>query len=128
MLSRQAAYAAPLALSVLACAVVLVLVWRRRHASSAIQAFAYSVLGQVLWGAGYLGELWAPTLQGKVLWDMLQVLPSYLVALEAFRFAIAYTGSMLLDTRRALLALWALPLVHMLVIYTSPLHHVVYHD
>ena len=44
MLAHQAAYSLPVALSVLACAVVLVLVWRRRHATGAVKAFAHSVL------------------------------------------------------------------------------------
>jgi NO-binding membrane sensor protein with MHYT domain len=128
MTGLQAAYAAPLVLSVLACTVVLLLVWQRRRASIAVRAFAWAVLGQVLWGAGYLGELFATTLSGKQLWDMLQVLPSYLVGLEVFRFALAYTGSRLLEGRWALVALWTLPAIHLLVIYTSPLHHAAYYD
>jgi PAS domain S-box-containing protein len=128
MTGRQAAYAAPLMLSVLTCAVVLVLVWRRRHVSSAVRAFANSVLGQVAWGAGYVGELFAPTLAGKQAWDMLQVFPAYLVGLEAFRFALAYTGSKLLESKRAVAAVWALPALHMLVVYTNPLQGIVYYD
>ena len=59
MTGKQVAYATPLALSVLACAIVLTLVWRRRRASAAVQAFVGSVAGQVAWGTGYLGELWS---------------------------------------------------------------------
>src|SRR5882672_2057388 len=92
MTGQQVAYATPIALSVLACTVVLVLVWRRRRGSLAALHYSWVMVGEVLWGAGYLGELMATTLSGKVFWDAFQVLPSYIVGLEALRFALEYSG------------------------------------
>jgi PAS domain S-box-containing protein len=128
MSSRQLAYAAPLALSVLICAIVFVLVWRRRGRSSAVRAFARCVLGQVLWGCGYLVELATPTLEGKIAADILQVFPAYLAGLETFRFADLYTEARLVTSRRGLLGLWALPGLHLAFAYTTPFHEVLYHD
>ncbi len=128
MTGRQLAYAVPIALSVLACAVALLLVWRRRSASPSVTLYAVVLTGEVVWCLGYLFELLAPTLAGKVFWDKAQVLPTYLTALEAFRFALRYTGSRALASRGSHLLLWALPLVHLGFVFTSHLHDVVYSD
>jgi signal transduction histidine kinase/CheY-like chemotaxis protein len=128
MTARQVAYAMPIALSVLACAVVLVLVWRRRHGSAAARHYSWVMVGEVLWGAGYFGELLSPSLGGKVFWDSFQVLPSYIVGLEALRFGLEYSGKQTLRGLPRLAALWAIPAVHVAFVYTSPLHHVLYAD
>jgi two-component system cell cycle sensor histidine kinase/response regulator CckA len=128
MTGRQIAYATPIALSVLACVLVLVLVWRRRAGSAAARHYSWVMVGEVLWGAGYLGELLASSLGGKTFWDAFQVLPTYVVALEALRFACEYSGRQPLRGLPRLAALWAIPVVHVAFVYTSPLHHVLYAD
>jgi PAS domain S-box-containing protein len=128
MTGRQVAYAVPVALSVLACAVALFLVWRRRAASRSVALYAVVLLGEVVWCLGYLLELCSPGLEAKLFWDKVQVLPAYVAALEGFRFALRYTGSRALTSARGHLALWALPLVHLALVYTSSLHGVVYAD
>jgi PAS domain S-box-containing protein len=128
MTGRQVAYAVPIALSVLACAVALLLVWRRRSASPSVKLYAVVLAGEVVWCLGYLFELCAPTLEGKLFWDKVQVLPTYVTALEAFRFALRYTGSRALSSRRSHLLLWALPIVHLGFVFTSHRNGVVYAD
>jgi len=124
----QVAYAAPIALSVLACAVVLVLVWRRREGNVAARHYSWVMVGEVLWGAGYFAELSTPSLGSKVFWDAFQVFPSYLVCIEALRFAFEYAGKRSLRGASRVAALWAIPVVHTAFVYTSPLHHVLYGD
>ena len=86
------------------------------------------MVGEVLWGVGYFAELVSPTLSGKTFWDAFQVLPTYLVGLEALRFGLEYTGKPSLRTPPRVAALWAIPAVHTAFVYTSPLHHVLYAD
>ena len=128
MNARQVASATPIALSVLACAVVLFLVWRRRKGSAAAQHYAWVMVGEVWWGVGYFAELTSPSLQGKVFWDACQVLPAYIVGLEALRFVHEYIGRQTLRSRARLAALWAIPVVHVAFVYTTPFHHVLYAD
>ena len=125
---RQVASATPIALSVLACAIVLALVWRRRAGSAAARHYSWVMVGEVLWGVGYFAELVSSSLAGKTFWDAFQVLPAYLVGLEALRFGLEYTGKQSLRTLPRQAALWAIPAVHTAFVYTSPLHHVLYAD
>jgi signal transduction histidine kinase/ActR/RegA family two-component response regulator len=113
---------------VLACAIVLALVWRRRAGSAAARHYSWVMVGEVLWGGGYFAELVSSSLSGKTFWDAFQVLPTYMVGLESLRFALEYTGKPTLRTRPRQAALWAIPLVHTAFVYTSPLHHVLYAD
>jgi signal transduction histidine kinase/ActR/RegA family two-component response regulator len=124
----QIAYAVPIALSVLACALVLALVWRRRAGSLAATHYSWVMVGEVSWSAGYFAEVVSPGLDAKIFWDAFQVLPAYLVGLEALRFALAYTGRKALRERGKLLAFWTIPAVHTAFVYTSPLHHALYAD
>ncbi len=112
----------------MACAVVLALVWRRRAGSVAARHYSWVMVGEVLWGAGYFAELVSTSLAGKTFWDAFQVLPAYMVGLEALRFALEYAGKQTLRTLPRLAALWAIPAVHTAFVYTSPLHHVLYAD
>jgi signal transduction histidine kinase/ActR/RegA family two-component response regulator len=128
MNGRQVAYATPIALSVLACAVVLVLVWRRRQGSAAARHYSWVMVGELLWSIGYLAELLAPTLAGKTFWDAFQILPGYVAGLEGLRFACELSGRPSLRGWPRLAALWAIPAVHVAFVYTSPLHHVLYAD
>ncbi|HEX2871813.1 MAG TPA: histidine kinase N-terminal 7TM domain-containing protein [Polyangiaceae bacterium] len=128
MTARQVASATPIALSVLSCAVVLFLVWQRRKGSAAARHYAWVMVGEVWWGAGYFAELTSSTLQWKVFWDAFQVLPAYIVCLEALRFVYEYIGQQTLRSRARLAALWAIPVVHLAFVYTTPLHHVLYGD
>jgi two-component system, cell cycle sensor histidine kinase and response regulator CckA len=127
MTGRQVAYATPIGLSVVACLIVTLLVWRKRRGSAAAQHYSWVMVGETLWGVGYLAEVLTPSLGGKLFWDVFQVLPAYLTSLEAFRFALAYTGKQPLS-RGGVAALWAIPAVHLAFVYTSAFHEVVYSD
>ena len=102
MTGRQVAYAVPVALSVLACAVAFSLVWRRRAASPSVGLYAVVLGGEVVWCFGYLLEIVSPSLGAKLFWDKVQLLPAYVTSLEAFRFALRLAG--VRDARRAKLA------------------------
>ena len=65
---------APYELSLLLIVLCLVLAWPRRHLVGA--RFLLAALGcEFAYGIGYIGEILAPTLEGKIFWDNCQWMP-----------------------------------------------------
>ncbi len=69
---------------------VLVYTWSRRRAQGAI-AFAWYVMGQVLWIAGFIFELVSADIAGKIFWDELQWFAGLLVVVALPVFMVEYT-------------------------------------
>jgi PAS domain S-box-containing protein len=69
---------------------VLVYTWSRRTAQGAI-AFAWYVLGQVLWIAGFIFELVSADIGGKVFWDEFQWFAGFVVVVALPVFMVEYT-------------------------------------
>lgn len=80
---------APYELSLLVTVACLVVVWQRRRFPGAHMLLG-ALLCEVGYIVGYIGELLATTLPGKILWDNLQWLPSLLGALFLSLFARQY--------------------------------------
>ena len=69
---------------------VLVYTWSRRSAPGAI-AFAWYVLGQVLWIAGFIFELVSADISGKIFWDQFQWFAGFVVVVALPVFMVEYT-------------------------------------
>jgi PAS domain S-box-containing protein len=69
---------------------VLVFTWTRRTAQGAL-AFAWYVLGQVLWIAGFIFELVSADLAGKIFWDEFQWFAAFVVVVALPVFMVEYT-------------------------------------
>src|SRR5687767_4031932 len=69
---------------------VLVYTWSRRSAQGAI-AFAWYVLGQVLWIAGFIFELVSADITVKIFWDEFQWFAGLLVVIALPVFMVEYT-------------------------------------
>jgi two-component system cell cycle sensor histidine kinase/response regulator CckA len=124
---RALAYTAPTVASCLLClAAFVAIVFPRRAAARAVGAngLAVAMIAQLVWGAGFVGELFSSSLASKIDWDDVQVLPAFATSLGMLWFAMAYTGRAF---RRPWLA-WPLvgflPAVTSLFILTSRWHGV----
>ncbi len=86
------------------------------------RACCVMMLSQTWWSLGYVGELLAPDLRGKVFWDDVQLPPPFFVALGLLFFSYEYTGR---STRALWHWLWAfalLPAATCAWVFTDPLH------
>jgi len=80
------------------------------------------MVSQTIWSLGYVAELLAPTVQGKVFWDDIQLPPPYVMALSLLLFAYEYSGRPTRALRRRLWTLGILPLAACLWVFSDPLH------
>ncbi len=81
----------PYLLSVLLIAIAASFLWPRRDKTAAA-IYLLLMAGELLWGIGYIFELAAMSLEGKVFWDMVQWPGVMLVINMMLLFALRYTG------------------------------------
>jgi PAS domain S-box-containing protein len=98
----------PFAISAGVSAVAAVTAFSRRKRVAAALAFASIPLSHAIWTALNVGELLAPTIEGKMFFDGFQWWPGIGVAVGSLWFATAYAGQ---PPRRA--AWWVLLLIPM---------------
>jgi two-component system cell cycle sensor histidine kinase/response regulator CckA len=94
----------------------------QKHAAPGARAYVVVMLAQAAWSLGYVAELLAPDVRGKVFWDDVQLPPPYLVALGLLFFAHAYTGRSTRVLWRWLWALAFLPAAAVAWVFSDPLH------
>lgn len=103
----------------------MVYAWRHRRVQGA-SAYAWLVLMQTLMILGFILELLAPGMGGKLFWDKFQWIATCLSTIALAYFAIQYTEHKI----RYPLALWgfvtSLPILMIIAVLTDPLHHFVY--
>src|SRR4051794_964896 len=95
---------------------------RQKHSAPGARAYAAVMLGQSVWSLGYVAELLAPSVRGKVFWDDVQLPPPYLMALSMLLFAFQYSGRPTRALRRWFWALAILPMASCLWVFSDPLH------
>ena len=124
---RALAYTAPTVASCLLClAAFVAVVFPRRGARRAVGAsgLAVAMIAQLVWGAGFVGELFSPSLASKIDWDDVQVLPAFATSLGLLWFAMAYTERRFGRPWLAWPLVSLLPAVTSLFILTSRWHGV----
>jgi PAS domain S-box-containing protein len=109
MTAQTVLYLLPYLASLAISAGVGLYAWHRREVAG---ARAYAALGELL----------ARTLRGKVLWDDLQWVPSFIIPLTLLFFALEYTGRRPAHPWRTALALAAVPLLSLVLVATNDLH------
>ena len=101
--------------------------WKKRPAV-AIVSFAWAMLSISIWSFTYGLEVLFPSLQAKLIVILFEYIGIVSVPVFLFFFALEYTGrSHLLDTRIRLLA-WVIPSVIVLMVWTNPLHHLMWSE
>ncbi|UJR85485.1 ATP-binding protein [Sandaracinus amylolyticus] len=82
----------PVIASALLVALTARAMWRDRRHTPGAGAYAAALIAQLVWLVGYAGELLAPGLDHKLLWDDLSWLPTTFVGGAALRFATERTA------------------------------------
>lgn len=98
--------------------------WQRRQVAGS-KLFVVMVLSQAVWTFGYMCELIAPTLQGKLFWDDVQFVASFIWPISFLAFAYEFSGR---QWRRPRL-IWSLLILPMVLFFlllcTDGIHHIV---
>jgi PAS domain S-box-containing protein len=119
--SEQAAYfLLPYAAAFLVSCGLCAYSWRRRSVAAA-RELALVAAGEAGWVFGNIFELRATSLSGKILWDDLQFIGTFVVLAGYVLFAAALTGY----RSRRLRRVWVIPLVMMPVIFMDRFFHLV---
>lgn len=95
----------------------------QKQAAPGARACALMLLSQAFWSVGYVAELLAKSLEGKVFWDNVQLPPPYVAALALLFFAFEYTGRATRTLHRRLVALSILPVASCAWVFSDGLHH-----
>ena len=94
----------------------------QKHLAPGARAYCVVMLSQAFWSLGYVGELLAPDLHGKIFWDDVQLPPPYLVTFGLLFFVFEYTGRSTRGLRRWFWALAALPLAACAWVFSDHFH------
>lgn len=95
--------------------------WRRRPAV-AVSPFAWLMLSVSLWAFTYGLEIFLPTVEGKLFILNIEYIGIVGVPIFLYLFALEYTGKSHLMTIRMRIFLWVFPLLTLLLVWTNPLH------
>ncbi|MCQ3939434.1 MAG: hypothetical protein DPW18_20675, partial [Chloroflexi bacterium] len=86
------------------------------------------MLGMSIWSFGYSLELFFADLQTKILFSQIEYFGIVTAPLSMLFFALEYTGNSHLLTRRARAALWVIPILTLILVWTNPLHRLMWTD
>lgn len=106
---------------------VFVFAWRHRHIRGGI-AYTWYVAGQTLWAIGYVFELLVPGLKGKIFWDSVQWIASFLIVIAFPVFAVQYTSFKIKKPRLIWGLITIVPVVMSTIVITDNWHHLIYPD
>ncbi len=102
------------AVSLIVSIIVFAFSWRNRSGKG-LKAFAASILLEIIWIIGYLFELGAPTLDGKIFWDSVQFIGTLFVPIALLIFALQFTDRKF-NLKRWVIALSILPAILQIII------------
>ncbi|HKO48344.1 MAG TPA: histidine kinase N-terminal 7TM domain-containing protein [Polyangiaceae bacterium] len=94
----------------------------QKHSAPGARAYTVVLLSQSVWSLGYVAELLATDVRGKLLWDDLQLPPPYLMTFGMLFFAFEYSGRQTRKLERWLWVLAALPAAACLWVFSDPIH------
>jgi PAS domain S-box-containing protein/putative nucleotidyltransferase with HDIG domain len=104
---------------------VLAFTWSRRSAQGAI-AFAWYVLGQILWITGFIFELISTDIASKIFWDEFQWIAGFFVLIALPVFAVQYTDFKLKSPRTLFSLLFVVPVIFLLFLLSDQAFHWIY--
>lgn len=95
--------------------------WRKRPAVGVV-SFAWVMLSMSIWSLTYALEIFLPTINAKLQVLNIEYLGILGVPVFLFFFALDFTGRSHLLTPRFRLILWGVPAFILLMVWTNPLH------
>ena len=99
--------------------------WRKRPAV-AVVSFAWVMLAGSIWSFMYGLEILLPTLFAKLLAVNLEYIGIVIMPVFLFFFALDFTGRSHILTPKIQAWLWSVPILALLLIWTNPLHHLMW--
>lgn len=107
---------------------LLITTWRRLSIDRRLTTFWLLGLAAFIWAIGYLGEMLAPTLAGKLIWAQAQYLGIAWVPPLWFFFISSYKHPVRWLNRRIIGLLAIVPTLTMLLAWSNPTHHLIWAD
>jgi PAS domain S-box-containing protein len=107
------------------CSVLALYAWKNREQPGA-SAFIALMLAAACLCITNIGEVMAPTLEGKMLFNDLSYFPLAVMPVTFLALALQYTGRGHVLTRRNLLLLCLVPMATIALVWTNGLHHLYY--
>ncbi|MCL4270842.1 MAG: diguanylate cyclase [Anaerolineales bacterium] len=101
--------------------------WRRRPAI-AVTSFAWAMLSMSIWTFGYSLEVFFPSLEAKLLFTQIEYFGIVSAPLFMTFFAFEYTGNSHLLTSRVRSVIWLIPVITLFLVWTHPLHNLMWTD
>jgi putative nucleotidyltransferase with HDIG domain/PAS domain S-box-containing protein len=105
--------------------IVLAYTWSRRNAQGAM-AYAWYVLGQVLWITGFIFELLSTDIADKIFWDGFQWFASFIIIIALPIFVIQYTEYHLSNPRLLFRLSLIVPIIFSVCLLTDQTYHLIY--
>ncbi len=91
--------------------------WRNRTAKG-VKAFMWSIFFEIIWLLGYLLELNAQTLNGKLFWDNFQYIGAFFAPVALLIFALQFTGRKF-NLRRLIVFASIIPVLTQIIIFAN---------
>jgi len=113
-----------LMIAAVAVLTISVLLIRRDALPSKIFGIMLAVVG--IWAAGYALELTSQTLDAMLLWINVEYIGIALIPALWFLFSLSYSGHDDWITPKRVIALFVLPIVTLLMVWTNDLHYLHY--
>ena len=120
-------YQSAMILSLLASLFVIVLAWRYRKAPGAPAMLALST-ATFVWTLGFFIEANSDTLERQLFFNNVGYIGSMSVPVAWFTFAMHYIGGNRLITGWRILPFCIIPVVTIVLIWSNPLHHLMWYD
>ena len=99
--------------------------WRKRPAAGVV-SFAWVMLSMSIWSGTYALEIFLPTVDAKLQILNIEYLGILGVPIFLFFYALDFTGRSHLLTQRLKMLLWGISAIILLIIWTNPLHHLIW--
>lgn len=99
--------------------------WRKRPAAGVV-SFAWFMLSLSIWSFTYGLEVFVPQLAVKLLVLNIEYIGIAWAPVFVFFFALEYTGRSHLIKTRFRTLVWAFPVLALLLVWTNPLHHLMW--
>lgn len=118
-------YILPLAAAALISGWVMVYAWQRRSSPNAV-SLAIMALGITQWSLGYILEIAGADLTTKLFWGKIQYIGITFTPLAWLLFAYFQTNQGRRPNHRTMLALTAIPITTILLVFTTETHGLVW--
>jgi PAS domain S-box-containing protein len=118
-------YAITLMLSIIACIVLAIYIWRRRPARGTFWV-ALLMIAMSVWSTAYLLQILSSTVDTKVIFENITFISKTTMPVFWIAFALKYSRMDRFMTTRNLILFMIFPVLALILVWTNGLHHLVW--